>query len=400
MVDWLAQLLAELISATEVDELRQRTVAALIGARDIEAAVWLEECAGGFEAVAFAGRYVSVRPRVGGGRPSGGWQVPQVVDHLRNEGLVAHRTEPLGATAVLVLAGPTDGVAIPDDEVTLLARTVARLAGLLTAGARESEPMVRAWMGDALAAELVGADNSSHRLVERAALLGVDLAAPHAVVAVGGGAPLDLADVERLSYTVGRLVPGALATVHRGALLVVWPATSVDALTSGVRKVLGSTPRMSVTAGIGRVVTEAADYGASTREAIFAMDTARIRSGVGSLVAAEELGLYRLAAQIVDSEPIRDFIAEALGPLIEADARSGLDLVHTLRVFLDHERRVAPAARDLFVHENTLRYRVRQIADLIDADFDDADTRYLLLLALRMATVLGVVRDPTDVTAG
>jgi len=79
---------------------------------------------------------------------------------------------------------------------------------------------------------------------------------------------------------------------------------------------------------------------------------------------------------------IRAFSDQVLGPLA-ADERNA-DLVQTLDAYLRLQGSVNGVARELYLHRNTVRHRLRRIAKLTGADLTDADA----LLALRLA-ILG-----------
>ena len=85
--------------------------------------------------------------------------------------------------------------------------------------------------------------------------------------------------------------------------------------------------------------------------------------------------------------PLADLAASALKPLADYDSRHGTELVMTLRAFLAANRSFAETAEALFIHRNTLRYRLRQIHDLLGHDV--ASTRHItnLWLALQVTSV-------------
>jgi PucR family transcriptional regulator, purine catabolism regulatory protein len=51
--------------------------------------------------------------------------------------------------------------------------------------------------------------------------------------------------------------------------------------------------------------------------------------------------------------------------LLDYDGKHHASLVRTLEVYLRRDRNMAAAARELFVHYNTLRYRLQQISSLL-----------------------------------
>lgn len=75
------------------------------------------------------------------------------------------------------------------------------------------------------------------------------------------------------------------------------------------------------------------------------------------------------------------------GPLValrEYDAGHETELVATLRAWLEHFGDVTAAAREVHVHKNTFRYRLERIEAIADVDLGNPDTRFGLLLQMRL----------------
>jgi DNA-binding PucR family transcriptional regulator len=68
---------------------------------------------------------------------------------------------------------------------------------------------------------------------------------------------------------------------------------------------------------------------------------------------------------------------EALGP------RRAQTAVRTLQVYLDERGSLKRAGTSLHLHRNAVAYRIRRIAEVLDADLDDAEQRLALQLACR-----------------
>lgn len=83
-----------------------------------------------------------------------------------------------------------------------------------------------------------------------------------------------------------------------------------------------------------------------------------------------------------DPEALADLRAQALAPL--ADVRPGTadKLADTLREWLLHHGRRDAVAQALFVHPQTVRYRMAQLRDLYGEKLDDPDFVLLLTVAL------------------
>lgn len=76
----------------------------------------------------------------------------------------------------------------------------------------------------------------------------------------------------------------------------------------------------------------------------------------------------------------------AVERLLACDASEGTEYAATVLALLTHESNVAAAAASLYLHPNTFRYRLRRTKELFGLDLDDADTRLLVWLSLRLRT--------------
>ncbi|HEY2194714.1 MAG TPA: helix-turn-helix domain-containing protein [Actinomycetospora sp.] len=103
-------------------------------------------------------------------------------------------------------------------------------------------------------------------------------------------------------------------------------------------------------------------------------------------VSADELLPERVLAG--DASAVEQLVRDVARPLREA----GGSLVETVEAYLEHAGVLEACARSLFVHPNTVRYRLRRVADLTGAQASDARGSRLLHMAIaldRLRTVGG-----------
>lgn len=98
----------------------------------------------------------------------------------------------------------------------------------------------------------------------------------------------------------------------------------------------------------------------------------------------DEADAWALLRSAVPESGSRAFTEAVLGPLLEHDARNGTELAHTLRHYLDGGGRVEVAARELGVHRNTLRARLRTAERVLDRPLSDPRARLELWTALSL----------------
>ena len=141
-------------------------------------------------------------------------------------------------------------------------------------------------------------------------------------------------------------------------------------------------------AGIGRALAQARQ----------ARRVAALLGGGVRVLDAAGLGSVELLLATAPAEARQAFRASLLSPLLDYDAAHGTELVRTLRVFLDCSGSWTKAAEAMFVHVNSLRYRMRRVEELTGRDLGSLADQAALLLALGLADpgVLARGDDPPE----
>ena len=97
-------------------------------------------------------------------------------------------------------------------------------------------------------------------------------------------------------------------------------------------------------------------------------------------------GTKRLPAElVVNAEPLAtaDLARRRLAPLADLRPAVRERLAETLLSWLRHQGQRAPIAAELFVHQQTVGYRVNQLKELFGEALDDPEARFELELVLR-----------------
>ena len=100
-----------------------------------------------------------------------------------------------------------------------------------------------------------------------------------------------------------------------------------------------------------------------------------------------DLSVYRLLLQIDDSPELKAFQDEILGPLLAHD--NGKELIRTLEVYFERNGNLKKTAHTLYIHRNTLIYRLERISEITGLDLDNPETRLALQLTLHIHKMLG-----------
>jgi purine catabolism regulator len=152
----------------------------------------------------------------------------------------------------------------------------------------------------------------------------------------------------------------------------------------------GGGGRRSFATGVSRVVEDPEQIPEAYEQARRAVHVGRQLHGSGAVAHFDTLGTFRLLSLVRDPAELRGFVSETLGELATQGDPEAADLRRTLQVLLDTNLNVAEAARRLFVHYNTLRYRIGKLERILGPFASDPDLRLDLALALKVLQMRGI----------
>jgi Purine catabolism regulatory protein-like family/PucR C-terminal helix-turn-helix domain/GGDEF-like domain len=96
-----------------------------------------------------------------------------------------------------------------------------------------------------------------------------------------------------------------------------------------------------------------------------------------------DLGSFQLLLSLQDDEALRLFCDSILGPIEASEGHYGGELMRSLEAFIEENGQWERAARRLYCHRHTLRYRIRRVEELTGRNLASARDRIEFWLALR-----------------
>jgi purine catabolism regulator len=97
----------------------------------------------------------------------------------------------------------------------------------------------------------------------------------------------------------------------------------------------------------------------------------------------KQLGSFQLLLSLQDDEALRLFCDSILGPIEASEGHYGGELMRSLEAFIEENGQWERAARRLYCHRHTLRYRIRRVEELTGRNLSSARDRIEFWLALR-----------------
>jgi GAF domain-containing protein len=211
----------------------------------------------------------------------------------------------------------------------------------------------------------------------RAARLGCDLDLPHVVLVAEP--PNDV-----LERSLRSAAPSSLFDRREESLraLVRLPGPTPDAILDRVRKIHGDLEK-PVSIGISSVCRGEAAFSDGFAEAQQALLGTIVLRGEPAVLWYEELGAYKYLLRVAVDGGIRDATVDAVAKLAAYDAQRGAQLVATLEEFLRRHGSISATSEALYVHPNTLRQRLRRVAELSGLDLR-RDDWLMIEIAVKM----------------
>ncbi|MEU0938319.1 helix-turn-helix domain-containing protein [Embleya sp. NPDC005971] len=145
----------------------------------------------------------------------------------------------------------------------------------------------------------------------------------------------------------------------------------------------------SFTTGISRPAHSLDALPTAYEQARRAVAAGRRIHGPGAVADFDRLGVFRLLSLIPDPSELDRFAREALRSLAHPRDPEAADLRNTLQALLDTNLNVAETARRLYVHYNTLRYRITKLERLLGPFTQDPHLRLNLMIALQIVRMQG-----------
>ncbi|HEX2233912.1 MAG TPA: PucR family transcriptional regulator ligand-binding domain-containing protein [Thermoleophilaceae bacterium] len=297
-----------------------------------------------------------------------------------------------GAPHAWLLAA-RDGGGLGDFERLILnqAVTVVALELMRQRAMRDTE---RRLAGDVLAEALTGR-LSEKEISTRLSPFGIGEQAAVVVFSTDGReSSVSLLEAELDRFLADAEI-GALVAIRDRLLCAVIDAragTDAPAVAERARSVLiaaapaagdGSEPAPELRAAVSRPAPVGA-LRRSFHEARCALEAVALANGSAPPVASyRDLGAFQLLLSLQDDDALRLYCDSVLGPLEEATGEYGDELVRSLEAFIEQNGQWERAARELFCHRHTLRYRMRRVEELTGRDLSSARDRIEIWLALR-----------------
>lgn len=142
----------------------------------------------------------------------------------------------------------------------------------------------------------------------------------------------------------------------------------------------------TISFGIGNEVTEFTQISSSYFEANEAFENGLLNDKQSFISYYHSKDIKELL-QLIPKEKLRPFIKHTLGPLSYPKTKKDLELKQTLRVYMDNQCDITKTAEKIYIHRNTVKYRINKCSNLIGVNIEDPMHSLNIRIALYVSDI-------------
>lgn len=158
---------------------------------------------------------------------------------------------------------------------------------------------------------------------------------------------------------------------------------AIKSFSDKVLNVIDQDDRDLVDVGVGNFQEDIINLNESYSQAKRAINVANKLKKDKQIYFFEELGVYKLLYKI-NTEEKNSFLENSIIPLLNYDKAHNTELLKTLRAFFEENGNLTNVAKKIYIHYNTVHYRLQRIEKITGLSLDNPDDKLNLEIALKM----------------
>ncbi|WP_289136957.1 CdaR family transcriptional regulator [uncultured Brevibacillus sp.] len=151
-------------------------------------------------------------------------------------------------------------------------------------------------------------------------------------------------------------------------------------------KLTQAVPGLVLSWGIGENHAGVKTFHESFIDVRNALDIGSRQKGPGHRSTYSSTSFYRALLTLANNPEIQEITYLTIGSLIKYEEQRGLNLLATLKAYIQNQGNVSQTSRALNLHRHTLLYRLKKIETLTNRSLVDTDDLFLLDLSLRLSS--------------
>ncbi len=195
---------------------------------------------------------------------------------------------------------------------------------------------------------------------------------------------------EQITSKLKTLLPGTQFTYHDNGIAALLSSTEAFGLTYEQTELLNSFAKSeAVSVGVSNTFFKIEDFARYYSQACRALELEN-RLRFGSIVCKyADYAFFDLLGEVKKPNTLEAYCHPALKLLRRYDSENNTELFRTLETYLSCDCSIKLSSEKLFIHRNSLTYRLKRILELTQIDLNDSATRFLLEMSFRIGRFAG-----------
>lgn len=143
-------------------------------------------------------------------------------------------------------------------------------------------------------------------------------------------------------------------------------------------------PDLVIGIGVGRYCLGLCGCKESYQGARRAAAYARVISRKGQIAFYDDLQMYEVILNSNAPDKLLQSVEQVLHPLLDYDEDKGTHLLRTLEIYFNKNCQLKETAAEMFVHQNTVKYRLKRIEQLTGRSLASEEDKFHLHLAIKI----------------
>jgi sugar diacid utilization regulator len=136
-------------------------------------------------------------------------------------------------------------------------------------------------------------------------------------------------------------------------------------------------------AGVSRHFEDMSELREHYLEAVYALEIGRALERKFRFYVYDSFSVFHMFRELPAGSVMR-YCNQRIRDLDEYDRTHNAQLCITLQIYLENTRSLAKTSDIIFIHRNTVRYRINKCMELLNSDFEDGNEVFCFILSLRI----------------
>jgi PucR family transcriptional regulator, purine catabolism regulatory protein len=166
----------------------------------------------------------------------------------------------------------------------------------------------------------------------------------------------------------------------------------INSIAENIREIVSTKINsLTVSIGIGEICSDLKDFKKVIFKAQKALEISKRCGKKNCITKYKDLGIYRLFFQMSVHNEMQSLYNETLLKLKDYDDKNSTNLLETLIVYIEQNRNLGKTAETLYVHRNTMKYRIKRIEEILECNLKEDKIAFNIMLCIEVGKFLNII---------